>query len=98
MAPVSIFSVLVERASLSYTIFIAFVNKNNDLCKTKPQSQFMVGFGYIFKRSEIHAKTTELYKKVAAFKKPGCEIKGGMHEMAAMMLMIINFINAQSHW
>ena len=25
------------------------------------------------------------------------EIKGGGHEMAAIMLIIINFINAQSH-
>ena len=40
-------------------------------------------------------------KKSAAFKSLGeksCEIKGGGHEMAAMMLMIINFSNAQGHY
>ena len=27
-----------------------------------------------------------------------CEIKGGGHEMAVMILIIINFINAESHY
>ena len=40
----------ISSTSLSYIIFIASVDKkSNDLCKNKPQSQFMVGFGYIFK-------------------------------------------------
>ena len=48
----------------------------------------MVGFEVYPKRSEIHTKTVKLYKKGAAFKSPGdksCEIKGGGHEIAAMM-------------
>ena len=40
------------------------------------------------KRNEIHAKTIKLYKRGAAFKKPGCEIKGGGHEMAAISTII----------
>ena len=63
---------------------------NNDLCKDQPQSQFIVGFGVYL----IHTKTAKLYKKGVAFKGLGeksCEIKGGGHEMAAMVLMIMHF-------
>ena len=45
----------------------------------------------------IHSKTAKLYKKGAAFKSLGeesCEIKGGGHELAAMMWMIMNFSNS----
>ena len=45
----------------------------------------------------LSPKRNRLYKKGAAFKSPGeksCEIKGGGHEMAAMMLMVIHFNNA----
>ena len=63
-----------------------------------------------YDRTSIHAKTAKLYKKSMivtfpncikecsiqkAWVKKSCEIKGGGHEMAAMMLMKINFINAQ---
>ena len=44
-------------------------------------------------------KTAKLYKRVRPLKawvKINCEIKGGGHEMAAVMI-IINFINAQGH-
>ena len=40
-------------------------------------------------------------KNGAALKSLGeksCEIKGGGQEMAAMMLMLINFNNAHSHY
>ena len=40
-------------------------------------------------------------KKGAALKSLGeknCEIKGGDQQMAAMMLILINFNNAQSHY
>ena len=39
----------------------------------------------------VHTKTAKLYKRVWPSKIPdgkGCEIKGGGHEMAAMMWMI----------
>ena len=42
-------------------------------------------------------KTAKLYKKGAAFTSQGeksCEIKGGSHEIAVIMLMIIHFNNA----
>ena len=45
----------------------------------------------------MQKKTAKLYKKGAAksLSVKSCEIKGGGHEMAAMLLMIRNFNNAQ---
>ena len=53
---------------------------------------------YDTKRSEIHIKTAKLYKKGAAFKKKSCEIKGGSHEKAAMILMIISLFMHKGHY
>ena len=36
----------------------------------------------------VHTKTAKLYKKGVAVNGKGCEIKGGGHEMAAIMWMI----------
>ena len=64
-------------------------------------SQFMVGFGYIFKiQKEVKFmhKQPSCIKKVRPSKSLGersCEIKGGGHKIAAMMLMILTFTNAQ---
>ena len=52
----------------------------------------------------IHANTANLYEKGEAFNKTwvkkSCEIKGGSHEMAVMMLMIIqrNLSIMQCFW
>ena len=46
-------------------------------------------------------KNSQAVKNGAALKSLGeksCEIKGGSQEMAAMMLMLINFNNAHSHY
>ena len=48
-----------------------------------------------------HTKTAKLWKNGVALKslsEKRCEIKGGGQEMAAMMLMLINFNNAHSHY
>ena len=48
-----------------------------------------------------HKKTAKLWKNGVALKSLGeksCEIKGGGQEMAAMMLTLINFNNAHSHY
>ena len=46
-------------------------------------------------------KSNQAVKKWCGLKILGeksCEIKGGSQEMAAMMLMLINFNNAHSHY
>ena len=46
-------------------------------------------------------KNSQAVKKGAALKSLGeksCEIKGGGQQMAAMMLILINFNNVQSHY
>ena len=64
-------------------------------------------YGWLFlyiqtkKRSEIHTKQPSCITSVQPSKslsEKSCEIKGGGPEMAAMMLMILKFINAQSHY
>ena len=60
--------------------------------QTSLKASLWLALGYIFK---IH-KTAKLYKKCAAFKsldEKGFEIKGGGHEMAALMLMIKSLNN-----
>ena len=85
---------------MSYFIVIAFVdNKNNDLCKNKPQSQFMVGFE-VFKIQKAMQKQLSYLKREWPLKAwvKSCEVKSGSHEMAAVMLMMINFNNVQSRY
>ena len=69
------------------------------MCKSKPQSQFMVGFGHIF---EIQKEVKSMQKQLSCIKrvrpsktlgKKSCEIKGDSHEMAAMMLILYRFHN-----
>ena len=59
----------------------------------------MAGFGYIFK---IQKEVKSMQKQLSCIKKvqpstilheKSCEMKGCGHEIAAMMLMIINFNN-----
>ena len=85
---------------MSCIIFIASVDKKNNDLYNKPQSQFIVGYGYTFKiQQEVKStqKQPSCIKRVWHSKKLGlkksCEIKGGGHGMAAMMWMIINFNN-----
>ena len=65
---------------------------------TNLKASIWVALGYIFKihNKDVKSmqKTVKLYKKGVAFENTGgksCEIKDGGHEMAAMVLMIINF-------
>ena len=67
-------------------VIVSVDKKNNDLCKNKPQSQFMVGFGVCTKiQKEV---PTSMWPSKSLGEK-SYEIKGSSHEMAAMMLTII---------
>ena len=72
--------------------------------KANLKGQFMVGFGYKFK---LQKEVKSMQKQPSCIKRvqpsnsldgKGCEIKGGGHKMAAMMLIILNFIKAQNHY
>ena len=55
--------------------------------------------GYLYTYTTQTKKNSQAVKKGAVLKSLGeksCEIKGGSQEMAAMMLMLINFLNAQN--
>ena len=55
---------------------------------------------YLQKEVKSMQEQPSYIKRVQQSKSQGqkSEIKGGGHEMAAIMLIIINFINAQSHF
>ena len=76
---------------MSYIIFIVYVDKNNDLCKSKPQSPFVVVHGLKILQNEMES----IQKQPSSIKRcnlqracvqKSYEIKDGDHEMTAMML------------
>ena len=71
-----------------------------------PSERYGLTIGIVEVWKYIHVvlyphKNSQAVKKWCGLKSLGeksCEIKGGGQEMAAMMLMLINFNNAHSHY